>query len=114
MGIRNADKTKVSKTIKNEYEKSTIIPFFSLLMILMSLFSVAFLKMEVRRKGYMVLKEIRDYRELKNMNKKLSLDYASFVNPDRLKKMAQSRLALSEAQVGQVIHMSGHEIALKR
>ena len=89
-------------------------PFISLSLIIVTLFSMVFFKMEVRRMGYSVLKELRVYRSLQDLNRQYVIDLARLTNPDRVKKMAHLRLALNEARVGQIIQISGHQIALKQ
>lgn len=99
----------MSKEKVNEYK-----PFISLIIILLTLFSVVFLKMEVRRVGYSVLKELRVYKSLRDMHRLYVIEYAQRTSPDKLRKLVQARLTLEEASAGQIIHMSGHQIALKQ
>ena len=89
-------------------------PFLSVLIIIVSLFTLVFLQMEVRRIGYTVLKQTREYKSLQDQHRLKVMRLARITNPERLRAMAVSRLTLSEARTGQIIHMSGDKIALRQ
>ena len=89
-------------------------PFLSVLVIISSLFSVVFIKMEVRRVGYSVLKESRSYKKLNDEKRKLVIQLARVTRPARLRKIAVSQLTLDDAKIGQVIQMAGTKIALRQ
>jgi len=93
---------------------SELKPFLSVLIIIMSLFSIMFLQMEVRRMGYVVLKQVRAHKSLRDNYRLLSLDYLKYTNPERLRKMAASHLRLAEAHTGQIIQISENNIALRQ
>ena len=93
---------------------SQLKPFFSLVLVLFTLFSVVFFKMEVRRVGYVVLKDLRIYRSLQDRHRLQVIEYARKTSPERLRKLVQARLTLEEAGAGQIIHMSGKKIAFKQ
>lgn len=83
-------------------------------MILVTLFAIVFAKMEVRRVGYSVLKKSRNYRSLQDSYRSKVIDYAKLTSPENLRRLAISRFTMGEAQVGQIIHMSGDQIAVRQ
>ncbi len=89
------------------------LPVLSVFIIIFTLLFIVFLKMEIRRLGYSVLKDSREYRRLQDSYRLKVIEYAKATSPERLRKMAVSKFTLSEAEVGQIIHMSGDQIAVK-
>ena len=96
----------------SQQKVSELKPFLSLLIIIVSLFAMAFLKMEVRRMGYSVFSASRRFKALRDHHRSQVMEYAQVIRPDRVRKLAVSRLTLNDAQVGQIIQMSGSQIAL--
>ena len=94
--------------------KSEVKPFISVLIIIMTLFSLVFFKMEVRRMGYSMLKQVQEYKTMKDMHRLKVIKYARITSPERLRMMAKTHLTLSEAELGQIIQISGEKIALKQ
>jgi len=72
---------------------SHVKPFISILVIIFTLFSLVFFKMEVRRMGYAMLKEVQQYKKLKDLHRLKGIKYA---------------------ELGQIIQISGEKIALKQ
>jgi cell division protein FtsL len=89
-------------------------PFFSMGIIIITLFTVVFFKMEVRRVGYVVLKLARQERRLRDQHREQIVQLAKITRPERLQNVAQSRLTLKAAERGQIIQMTDHGIALKQ
>ncbi len=89
-------------------------PLFSVIIIIFSLFALVFLQMEVRRMGYVVLKQSREYKTLLDRTRAQTMDYAKMTRPERVRDMAVSRLTLNDAKSGQIIHMAGDNIALRQ
>jgi hypothetical protein len=87
-------------------------PFISVTVIIATLFTVAFMKMEVRRLGYTVLKETRRFKLLKDEHRLKTMEYARITRPDHIRRYAISRLTLNEARNGQIIQMVGSRIAV--
>jgi hypothetical protein len=81
-------------------------PFLSLLIIVGTLFSTVFFKMEVRRMGYLVLKENRAYKNMQDQVRLQVMTYAKVTRPERVRDFAVSQLTLSDARNGQIIHLS--------
>ncbi len=94
--------------------KSEVRPFISISIIILTLFSLVFLKMEVRRMGYSMLKQVQEYKTMKDLHRLKIIKYARLTSPERLRKMAKTHLTLSEADLGQIIQISGEKIALKQ
>lgn len=88
-----------------------LAPFASLLIVVFCLFSVVFCKMEVRRMGYSVLKLGREERQMKDLERQQMIQFAKITRPERLSQVAQGKLTLKKAEVGQIIQMSGRGVA---
>lgn len=88
-----------------------IKPFISILIIVATLFSIVFLKMENRRLGYSVLKLSRVEKHVKDEKRLLSMDFAKLTRPDRIEIYAKTVLDLKKATKGQVIQISGQKLA---
>jgi hypothetical protein len=86
----------------------------SVVIILVTLFLVVFCKMEVRRIGYSVWKQARHFKLLEDQNRYKAIEYAKYVSPRKLRKMAQRRLTLNEAEYGQIIQLSGQKVAIRQ
>lgn len=89
-----------------------IRPFLSVFILVVTLFSLVFLKMEVRRHSYAIWKSTREHQTLQNKNRWLRMELAKVMRPDRIRKLALSRLPLGEAKQGQVIQLDGEQIAI--
>lgn len=87
-------------------------PFLSVTIIILTLFSVAFMKMEVRRLGYTVLKENRAFKILSDEQRLKTMEYARVMRPERIRRYAISHLTLNEARNGQIIQLVGQRIAV--
>ncbi|MEK6773730.1 MAG: histidine kinase [Bdellovibrionota bacterium] len=82
-------------------------PLLSVLIIIISFFSLAFFQMEERRLGYNLLKLNRDHRESLEQKRSLEVQLAKITKPQLLNQVAQSRLTLKKLQSNQIIHLSG-------
>ena len=87
-----------------------IKPYLSIFIIITFLFSIVFLKMEIRRIGYADLKLSRDEKRTRDQSRGQMIALAKVTRPDRLQKVAESRLTLRKAELGQIIQMTdlGH------
>lgn len=83
-----------------------IRPFISLIIIFCFLFGAAFIKMEVRRMGYVVYKSSQDLDNLRNEVRVLKTKLAQLTQPSHLKKIGQSRLTLRVGQSNQYVHLA--------
>jgi hypothetical protein len=89
-----------------------ILPFFSVLILVSTLFGLVLLKMEVRRMGYSVLKSSQEYRKLKDHQRLMSMEYARLTRPEYVRKYAVSHLILNDARTGQIIQLAGLKLAM--
>ncbi len=89
-----------------------LLPFFSVLILIGTLFSLVLLKMEVRRMGYQVLKASNEYRKLRDQHRMMSMEYARLTQPERVRKYAVSRLNLNDSRNGQIIQLAGPKLAM--
>lgn len=85
-------------------------PFFSILLIIGTLFSLVFLQMEERRLGYAILKLTREQRQIVEEKRAKSMQLAKITRPQHVEKMAQSRFTLKKVQANQIIHLSGAQM----
>jgi hypothetical protein len=89
-------------------------PYMSIFIIITFLFSIVFLKMEIRRVGYSDLKLARDEKRTRDQQRGQMIALAKVTRPDRLQKVAESRLTLRKAEVGQIIQMTDVGRTLKQ
>jgi hypothetical protein len=89
-----------------------LLPFFSVLILVATLFSLVFLKMEVRRMGYSVLKSTQEYKKLRDHYRLMSMQYAQLTRPELVRKYAVSKFSLNDARNGQIIQLAGEELAM--
>ncbi len=93
--------------------KSDLKPFLSIVIIIFSLLTIVFSKMEVRRQGYALLKVSRLHKTKVEERRLVEMNLAKLTRPDRIEEYAQSRLALRKADRGQIIQLAGQTIALQ-
>jgi len=91
-----------------------LAPFISVGIIVASLFGVAFMKMEVRRMGYSVLKLSREERTIRDLERQQLVQLAKITRPERLQELAQARLTLRKPHSGQIIQMTDHGVAFRQ
>lgn len=91
---------------------NSIRPFFSVLIIICSLFIIAFFEMEVRRINYSILRKIRQYQILLDRYNKNLMVYLKKTQGSQLDQIARSRLILNPARKGQVILLIDGKIAV--
>lgn len=87
-------------------------PYVSVWIIVCSLFLLVFFKMESRRLGYQAVKLNSQLKKAQTEYRNQSILLAKSVRADRIKFYAMSRLTLEQAGKGQIIQMSGDNIAL--
>ncbi len=98
----------------SSHHKQKLYPLLSVIIILLALFSLAFLQMEVRRMGYVMLKHTREYKSLQDEHRLKVMRYAKVMRPQRLRDVAVTKLTLNDVKSGQIIHMSGDNIAVRQ
>ena len=94
------------------YNKSNLTPFFSVLIIIASLFITVFCKMELRRMNYAFLLKSRLYGSLQDRYYKNLIHQAQLDRSERLEKLAHSRMTLDWAKDEQVILIIGGKAAV--
>lgn len=90
-----------SDSIKN------LKPFFSVILIILTLLTIVFMQMEERRMGYSILKLNREHKEIIEKRRVKEIQLAKVTRPQLLEKVAQSRFTLKKVQASQIIHLSG-------
>jgi cell division protein FtsL len=91
-----------------------LAPFVSLMIVVASLFTVVFCKMEVRRMGYSVLKLSRQERQMRDHERQQLVQLAKITRPERLQAVAQNRLTFKKPESGQIIQMTESGIAFRQ
>lgn len=87
-------------------------PYVSVLLIILVMFSIVFMKMEVRRLSY-VLYKVRKELKLKEDDYQFKkIQYAKRMRPDRLRYLALTKLTMGEAKRGQIIQLSGEKLVV--
>lgn len=85
--------------------KSSIKSLISLILILSSLFAIAFLQMEERRQSYHLLQLNKDLKTKIEARRNLEVRRLNALRPQKIEKEIQQRTALNHAQSEQIIHM---------
>lgn len=85
--------------------RSSIKSLISLILILSSLFSMAFLQMEERRQSYYLLQLNKELKSMIENRRNLEIKRLNALRPQKIEKEIQSRTALNQAQSEQIIHM---------
>lgn len=84
-----------------------IKPFFSVFILLLSLFAIVYVKMENRRMGYVLL-ELAEKEKRTTQRQRLSMvNLARMTSPERVRKIATTQLTFQNAKQGQVIRVAG-------
>lgn len=82
-------------------------PFFSVLILIFTFFSLVFLQMEERRLGYSVLKLSREHKKILEERHVKEIQLVKVTRPQLLESMAHSKFTLQKIQADQIIHLSG-------
>ena len=83
--------------------------FLSLFIIISSLFTIVFAKMEERRVGYQILKLSKDLKLLVEEKKLKELKFAKLTRPEHVERVAKDKFTLRKVENNQIIHMSGSQ-----
>ncbi|MFK8138780.1 MAG: hypothetical protein AB8E15_10505 [Bdellovibrionales bacterium] len=78
----------------------------SLFIIVVSLLTVVFCKMEIRRMGYLIWKESRATRLAQDKMRLQSLKFAKLTRPDRIEIYAKRYFELKKARPDQIISLN--------
>ncbi len=82
-------------------------PFFSILLIIFTLFGIVFFQMEERRIGYSVLKLTRQHKKVLEEKRVKEIALAKITRPQLVESMAQKKFTLKKVQANQIIHLTG-------
>ncbi len=91
---------------------NSLRPFFSILIIILSLFVIVFIKMEARRVNYSILRQSRQYQVFLDRYHKNLMNYLEMTRGSKINQLARSKLTLDRAKKGQVIILVGGKIAI--
>lgn len=94
------------RTSTKECRPSTYKSLISLFLIIGSLFTLAFLQMEERRRGYEVLKLNRELKVLLEKKKLLEIKRLKALKPQKIENEIQARNDFNQADFRQIIHLS--------
>lgn len=89
-----------------------IKPFISVCIILSTLFTVVFIRMENRRMGYALFDLAQKEKQETQKQRLAVLNLARMTSPERVRKIATSQLTFQMAKEGQVIRIAGHGSAV--
>ena len=81
-------------------------PFLSVFILVGTLFSIVFLKMEERRMSYVVLKTTREHKKIKELSKQKEIQLAQLTRPQFVESVAKQKLTLKRATQAQIIHLN--------
>ena len=86
-------------------------PFFSLIVIISTLFSIVFCKLEIRRMGYMELRLAKQQSALRDAHRAREIELARETRPQRLRQVAERGVSRS-ALPGHIIQVAGEHLVL--
>ena len=89
---------------RNDITLKSLLPFFSVLMIITSLFITAFFKMTLRRVSYSLYRESEKFDDIQDEYYENLMEYGHISHGDRLEKQAHRRF-LEEIKKGQIIQV---------
>lgn len=89
-----------------------IKPFLSISFILLAMFSVVYVKMENRRMGYVLLDLAQQEKETREKQRLAVARLAKITAPERVRKIATSKMTFQSAKEGQVMRMAGSGTAV--
>ncbi len=80
-------------------------PFLSIVIIIVSLFTLVFLQMEERRLGYEILVLNKDLKKSIDQRRVLDVRLAQALRPEKVEQVAARKSTLNKAISGQIIQM---------
>ena len=92
--------------------KNNLVPFFNIVIIIITLFIIVFVKTWLRDLNYDFLVQSRHYGSLQDRYYKNLMRQAQLTRSERLEKLAHSRMTLNWAKDGQVILIIGGKAAV--
>ena len=89
-------------------------PFISVLIVIVTLFSVVFLKMEARSQGYSVWQRARAYKKMRDIHRLKVIEYARLKSPSHLSRRLRGKMTRRDGELAQVIQISGEHVAVRQ
>ena len=81
-------------------------------MIILSLFTIVFVKMELRRMNYSILRQSRKHQIFLDRYHKNLMNYLEMTQGSKINQLARSKLTLDQVKKGQVILLIGGKAAV--
>ncbi len=88
-------------------KKNEIKPFFSLAIVILTLFFVAFMQMEERRLGYQIYYLAKKVKKVEQEKRLREIELAKITMPSHIMQVAKSKLTLKRPELNQIIHVAG-------
>ena len=90
----------------NQFSEKHYSPVVSVCTIVLVLLGLVFVKMEVVRMGYEVLRNGKLVAKERDVQRRLATQYSHLMRPERLDQIGTERLQLGRAEKTQVVLMS--------
>ena len=87
-------------------ELNSLRPFLSVFFIVLTFFSLVFLKMEERRLSYSILKQTREFKKELQKLKVKEIEVAKAFRPQQVERIARDRLTMKRISQAQIIRLS--------
>lgn len=99
--------------LKSQARSESLRPTLSVLLIVLSLFAIAFVQMEERRLGYEVLQLSRDAKKKAGESRRLRMEIAKKLGPMNVERVAQDQLNLRRTREDQIIRLAEPTLAAR-
>ncbi len=86
--------------------RKDINPFLSIVILISSLFLIAFLHMEERRLGYQIYYLSQQNKKIEIERKIKEIDLAKLAIPSQIMSFAKNKLTLRNPELNQIIHLA--------
>lgn len=86
--------------------RKDINPFLSIVILIVTLFLIAFLHMEERRLGYQIYYLARQNKKIEIERKIKEIELARLAIPSQIMSFAKNRLTLRNPELNQIIHLA--------
>lgn len=86
--------------------RKDIYPFLSIVILIGSLFLIAFLHMEERRLGYQIYYLSQKNKKIEIERKVKEIELAKLAIPSQIMSFAKSKLTLRNPELSQIIHLA--------
>lgn len=86
--------------------RKDINPFLSIVILIVSLFLIAFLHMEERRLGYQIYYLSQQNKKIEIERKVKEIELAKLAIPSQIMSFAKNKLTLRNPELNQIIHLA--------